>query len=352
MACSKDNEEVIQSPKLSVIFSDIPFKTEKFSRIGYVLKMWEFKKDGLLFEKLRILDNHTKDVLMVIDKTDSVVIHSSPIKPNGYFVSDQIDHYYMSVQLPIPVTQSIPSSIAHQLVLKDTVHDTEVIVDGAIFSPRSTETPISILSPVKGYDWLFINQSTMQYHFNTMFFVDGSIYTGERFAFDNVRIDSTGEIRNGDPAVNESYYNYKDTLFAVADGSIEALRDGRPENSGNQHDVVMNSIDEMGGNYLVLKIDNNHYALYAHCVPGSFLVSEGQTVHEGDPIALLGNSGNSDCPHVHFQITDSPNLFFSRGLPFVLKEWTKIGEIATGRVDPPVRYYNCMMEELTIISFD
>lgn len=108
-------------------------------------------------------------------------------------------------------------------------------------------------------------------------------------------------------------------------------------------------------------LGGGRYAFYAHCIPGSFLVKEGDRVKEGDPIALLGNSGNSNGPHLHFQITDGPDIFMSNGQPFVLKQYTKTGEARdwfTG--DPnillqPGQYENvsnAMMEVSTAFSVE
>ncbi|MCX6285893.1 MAG: M23 family metallopeptidase [Bacteroidetes bacterium] len=47
---------------------------------------------------------------------------------------------------------------------------------------------------------------------------------------------------------------------------------------------------------------NGCNAMYAHCVKGSFMVKAGDKVKKGQPLALLVNSGNSDAPHLHFEI--------------------------------------------------
>jgi len=99
----------------------------------------------------------------------------------------------------------------------------------------------------------------------------------------------------------------------------------------------------MDGNYLKMDIGNGMYALYAHIHPNSFFVKVGDIVKEGDPLALVGNSGNSTSPHLHFQISDGTD-FLSNGIPFVLKTYTKLG--VTTQV-----FINAMPEEFTVISF-
>ena len=40
-------------------------------------------------------------------------------------------------------------------------------------------------------------------------------------------------------------------------------------------------------------------------------------VERGQPIGRIGQTGNSEAPHLHFQVTDGPDPLYSRGLPVV-----------------------------------
>lgn len=359
-SCKKDNPvesdvvetDSLKNDKAEVVINDIPYKTDKFLRIPYTIKIWEYEKDGLVLEQIMMLDDNSNTEIFRIEKADMPVIYRDSILKNEYIETDILTSYYLSIQIPITLGAVVPAKISHIFTFKDTVNNSIVTHNGAEFYPRINESPITISSPVKGKNLLFVNQSSMDYHFNSLFFIDGKIYRDQRFAFDYLQIDD--EFTNyysGDPKLNTSYYNYRDTIYAVADGKVVALKDGRPENNGDAQNITFSTLDEFGGNYLILDIGEGHYAIYCHCVPNSFMVSDGSIVKEGDPIALIGNSGNSTAPHLHFEITDAPHLLHSIGIPFVLKNYTKTGEIETGP-GSPVKISNSMMEQLTVFNIE
>ena len=62
------------------------------------------------------------------------------------------------------------------------------------------------------------------------------------------------------------------------------------------------------GNYVLIDHGQSEFSLYAHLKPGSVRVKPGDQVKAGDVIGKLGSSGNSTEPHLHFQITDKPEL--------------------------------------------
>ena len=51
--------------------------------------------------------------------------------------------------------------------------------------------------------------------------------------------------------------------------------------------------------------------------PGSIKPQLGDRVKTGDELGLLGNTGNTDAPHLHFHVMDGPSPLRSNGLPFV-----------------------------------
>lgn len=60
------------------------------------------------------------------------------------------------------------------------------------------------------------------------------------------------------------------------------------------------------GNYVAIEHANGLTTLYAHNHQN--LVTVGQRVNQGDVIALVGSTGNSTGPHLHFEVSRTPSL--------------------------------------------
>ena len=181
--------------------------------------------------------------------------------------------------------------------------------------------PISIQPPLRGAGWFAGDAPANDTgHRRTIFFRDGRPYLGQRFAIDWVqgKIDAKGHVSffHGDPKKNDDWYCWNAPVFAVANGVVSAVRSDLPENVPLAPPVIRISQHTIGGNYLILNIGFGRYAFYAHLRPHSTTLKVGDRVHEGQVIARLGNSGNSDAPHLHFHITDAPEFIFADGEPY------------------------------------
>ncbi len=135
---------------------------------------------------------------------------------------------------------------------------------------------------------------------------------------------------HGDPSKNANWAPYGADVLAVADGRVVKIVDGVPENDPTSDTkAVPITLETVAGNYLILELGDGRYALYAHLQPGSFAVKQGARVRRGQTLAKLGNSGQSDAPHLHLHIMDEPSPLAAEGLPLVLSSFELQGHVAS-----------------------
>jgi len=184
-----------------------------------------------------------------------------------------------------------------------------------------------IKPPVKGEGWLSTTACcTPNLHRDLRIVVDGRrIETAETFAVDWALIKGD-RVYDGDGATNEQFYVYGADVFAVADGTVVSIQDGKPDATPNKL-MTVKTLSDFGGNQVVLEIAPKVYAVYGHLQPGSLRVKVGDTVKVGALLAKIGNTGPSLGPHLHFGLLNRPDLFTGRSLPFVIDRYTLAGRV-------------------------
>ena len=87
-------------------------------------------------------------------------------------------------------------------------------------------------------------------------------------------------------------------------------------------------LDQYAGNHIVQDLGDGNYALYAHIKTGAVKVKIGDRLTAGQVIGSVGNTGNSDAPHLHFHVMSTPDPLRSNGLPFVFTEFRLDARVA------------------------
>ncbi|MHA3684704.1 M23 family metallopeptidase [Leucobacter sp. HY1908] len=192
----------------------------------------------------------------------------------------------------------------------------------------SEQQPVVIGSPVQGAGWLDGNSCCeVTPHRSAVNPINGGLYAPERFAIDFVQLDEEGRIFDGAIDDLSSYAYYGADLVAVADGPIVSMEWSLPEAQPGAHPGGL-ELSQYGGNNIVQDIGDGRYAFYAHLQganPQGLKV--GQELKRGDVIGQLGNSGNTDMPHLHFHVMSSPSPLGSNGLPFLIDSFTLVGTV-------------------------
>ena len=110
------------------------------------------------------------------------------------------------------------------------------------------------------------------------------------------------------------------------------VKDGIPENVPNENPAVPINFETVAGNHVNLDLGGGVYAMYAHFQPGSIRVKVGDHVAPGQVIGLVGNTGNSSEPHLHFQLMNHNSPLASEGLPYTFANFYVAGMMVG---DPP-----------------
>lgn len=135
---------------------------------------------------------------------------------------------------------------------------------------------------------------------------------------EDVEIDNT-EIKN----VSYAKYNLNYKIYnPVIDGEISsefgervhpisgtlgvhkgidiALDEGEPIYAIFDGEVIEATYDQWNGNFIKIKHDNNILSVYCHC--SKLFVKKGDIIRGGEIIALVGSTGQSTGPHLHFEL--------------------------------------------------
>jgi murein DD-endopeptidase MepM/ murein hydrolase activator NlpD len=160
----------------------------------------------------------------------------------------------------------------------------------------------------------------MTAHRNALNPLSGGLWAAERFAIDYIQLKPDGTMSTGDLTKVESYPYFGADIHAVADGPVVGALEGLPEQIPTKSPTDL-KLEDYGGNHIVQDIGDGNYAFYAHLKTGSLKVKVGDQLSTGQVIASLGNTGNSDAPHLHFHVMSTPDPLRSDGLPFVIKSF-------------------------------
>lgn len=117
---------------------------------------------------------------------------------------------------------------------------------------------------------------------------------GSKYAVDIVKLNALGNRAAGiAPPELSAYGIFGETLHSPCSGMVLSVRDSLPDNPPAETDA-----GRPEGNHVVMECAGAR-VLMAHLMAGSIRVTPGEAVTEGEPVARVGNSGNSLEPHLH-----------------------------------------------------
>ncbi len=143
------------------------------------------------------------------------------------------------------------------------------------------------------------------------------------FALDAMGLDDAWSVEApGDGKKNTDYPGFGRTLIAPAAGTIvraTADRPDQPVGDESNPDFFAPQYKKLGGgdpgNHVVIDHGNGEFSMIAHFQAGSLMAKVGDAVAQGQVLGKLGHSGDTNAPHVHYQLQAGPDIVNSDGLP-------------------------------------
>jgi murein DD-endopeptidase len=323
-----------RGPRVDVVCPapPIPVKVDDKQVLVYELHVTNFDTVPLTLKKLEVFaDADRSQAIKTIADAALSAIMTEAGTINGAKDSPTIGAAKRAViflWIELGPDQGTPASLSHRMVFVAGVPTegsapTETTLDD--FPVAVSQDAVPLLSPpFAGGVWVAGDgPSNDSGHRRSILAIDGHIYSPERFAIDWVKVGPNGDSHDG-TARNENWWGYGEPILAVADGEVTQVVDGIPENTPRVLPKPV-TLDNIAGNYIIVRIAANRYATFAHLQPGSIKVRVHDHVRRGDVLARLGNTGNATGPHLHFQMTDGNSVLQSEGVPFVLKKFTYLG---------------------------
>ena len=322
---------VIDAP-LQVSISTAPtvFNTNGARHLAYEVQVTNFSQSAWTLLRLQARDQHGAALLAVdgngmaglLWHAGSSMHPEQP--PSPVLAAGESLVAFMWIDLD--KLSVAPTQLQHTLWIQREGEDTRQV--------EAPQTPVlqnlrEISAPLSGTDWLAVNgPSNTSQHRRGFFVINGTGHVSQRYAIDWVRIRPDATTFRGDEKDNRSYLCFGEEVRAVADGVVAESRDGIPENIPHQKPVVPITLDTVAGNHINLDLGGGVFAMYAHLQPGSLRVKVGDRVRRGQVLALLGNTGNSTEPHLHFQLMSRNSPLGSEGLPYTLPRFTVTKRLA------------------------
>ncbi|MBR9831346.1 M23 family metallopeptidase [bacterium] len=171
----------------------------------------------------------------------------------------------------------------------------------------------------------------------------------QEFSYDFIKMDKNGNSHKKDGSKFKHYYAYGEDVVSVGDGKVVSVINAIEESDillqsedsdehwmkvkALQNELMQKGFEYVLGNHVIIEHENGEYSYYMHLKTNSITVQVGDTIKKGLKIGELGQSGMSSEPHLHFQLSDSPDILKSRCLPIVFsnigdKNWNILyGEI-------------------------
>ena len=238
------------------------------------------------------------------------------------------------VWITLAKDHAVPRTLRHSFAIS--AEDGSAVAAGEARVEVRPATPLVVGSPFRAGAWLAHNGPGQHRsaHWGSVLVDERGARLPQRYAIDFIGVDDNGRAVRGDfrKSANKDWIGFGQEIVASSDGVVYATRDGLPDNQplAELPRPASPSAADTHGNYVIIEVNDRLFVHYAHLQRDSVAVKTGQAVRRGQIIGRLGNSGNTNGAHLHFNITDAPSPDAAEGLPFVFDNLESLGRTTAG----------------------
>lgn len=323
----KNTDFPVEIIEAFVPFASATVKADNKIHMSYELTILNNRTIPFILKKVEVYNANAPDSSIAEFDSEYLNIHfvrhgltkeKNPLELRGN------EFGVVNIWLTLEKSDSNLTQIFHKLIFERINDNQETktyqMEVGRLNIPPQTEVLLGL--PFKKGKWLY----AQNHHRDSRFITEGKASYSQRYGIDWILLDNEGVYVKNESEQNENWITYGVELLAVSDGKVVDVKDGIAENTPLSENMAVSITREtIAGNYIVIDIGNDIYAVYAHLIPSSLKVKNGDLVKKGQVIGLLGNSGNSDAPHLHFHLETKSNITLGgEGVPYHFSEFKQL----------------------------
>ena len=285
-----------------------PFNSEQMQFLDTAMENFAFKMEGLVDSDGNILDSEGNAIITAPSFQEPVTFSTYTVKSG-----DTISGITKSAGLSNVSTLIGINNIDNVRSLKSGQKLKIPSVDGLLYTVKDGDTleSLSVRYGVTVEDFLDINDLETQ-----------ELTSGQQLFIPGAKLDNTTlHSALGDLFMTPLSRSYVLTSkfgprVAPADtksgrvtnhtGIDMAVPQGTPIRASMAGKIVYAGYSPVYGNYVIINHGNGYQTLYAHMY--KILVNIGQSVNQGSQIGLVGSTGYSTGPHLHFGVYKNGKL--------------------------------------------
>jgi hypothetical protein len=317
LAATPPPKEEMTPLLLSVTDAPIPFNgSDSSTHLVYELLVTNFSSGDVTPEKLEVLADGA--VLQTLEAAE-IATRLQPIGVREAVASlTKSTQALLFIHIILPEGKRAPRELSHRITARFAAappgHQEITATGGNIAVDHRAVAVIG--PPIRGTGYVSADSCCDAVrHTRAAMPINGRPWLAQRYAVDWEQINEQGRIYRGPREKVESYFIFGKEAIAVADAIVTSIVDNVPEGTPGSYPTNVDPASA-DGNAVILDIGQHRYAMYAHLQPGTIKVHQGDKVRTGQILGLVGNTGNSLVPHLHFQLMDQPSSLASNGLPY------------------------------------